>query len=182
MELGIENADIGDSGEVLFTGFDAGEVRGVVKRSEGEAFTDDVFDFRCDFDRLGDFFAAVEDAVTDCGDFGEALDDADFRIDEHFADFRERFAVVGDMEGNLFLEAVGTLVDQIGGIASDTFDLSVCENFIFSAFHIEKRVLEGGAAGIDYQNFHVLLSFVIEKQSFCNIPCFRRSDKRGFEK
>ena len=149
VKLSVEDADVGDSGEVFFAGFDSGEVRGVVKRSEGEAFADDVLDFRRDFDRLGDFFAAVEDAVTDSGDFGEALDDADFRIDEHFADFGESFAVVCDMEGNLFLEAVGAFVDQIGGIASDTFDLSACENFIFSAFHVEKRVLEGGAAGID---------------------------------
>ena len=98
--------------------------------------------------------------MSDGGDFGEALDDAGFRIDEHFADFGEGFSVVGDMEREFFSETVGAFVDQIGGIASDTFDLSACENFIFSAFHVEKRVLEGGAAGIDYQNFHVLLSFV----------------------
>ena len=70
VELGIEYRDVRNAGEDFLAGFDAGEVCRIVKRSEREAFEDDVLDFFCNKNRHCDFLAAVKNTVPDRGDFG----------------------------------------------------------------------------------------------------------------
>jgi hypothetical protein len=64
MELGIKHTDIGNAGHGFFAGFDTGEVRGIVQRTEGEALTDNVFNLFGDEHRSGDFFSAVQNAAA----------------------------------------------------------------------------------------------------------------------
>ena len=134
---------------------DAAEVGGVVERSQRDALADDVLDRFVDLDRGGDLFAAVEHAVADGLDFGQALQDADLRIDELGADRTEAVGVVLHAFGGFFeLETVRTLDDEVRSRGADTLHEAGCDDGIVAAFHVEKSEFEGGAAGVDHENFH----------------------------
>ena len=167
VELGVEDGDVRDAGEDLLAGFDAAEVGGVVERSQRDALADDVLDRFVDLDRGGDFFAAVEHAVTDGLDFGQALQDADLRIDELGADRAEAVGVVLHAFGGFFeLESVRALDDEVRGRGADAFHQAGRDHGIVAAFHVEKRKFEGGAAGVDHENFHAE-SFTVSGLKTC---------------
>ena len=139
VELRIEHRHIRNGLEDFLTGFDSHQVGGVVQRSEREAFADDVFHPRIDFHGHGDFFAAMQHAVPDRGNFRRAFQHADFRIAQFGANRFQRIAVIADFRRFFRLEAVGTFVNQIRGVGADAFDLSGGNDFFFAFLHIEKR-------------------------------------------
>ena len=49
-------------------------------------------------------------------------------------------------------ETIGTLVDQIRMIRTDTLDLTFAQNRLVG--HVKKSKFQRTAAGIDYQYFH----------------------------
>ena len=155
MELRVEHGHVRDAGEDLLAGFDAAEVGGVVERSQRDALADDVLDRFVDLDRGGDLFAAVEHAVADRLDFGQALQDADLGIDELGADRAEAVGVVLHAFGGFFeLETVRTLDDEVRSRGADALHEAGCDDGVAAVFHLEKGEFEGGAAGVDHENFH----------------------------
>ena len=155
VELRVEDGDVRDAGEDLLAGFDAAEVGGVVERSQRDALADDVLDRFVDLDRGSDLFAAVQHAVTDGLDFGQALQDADLRIDEFGADRAETVGMVLHAFGGfLELETVRTLDDEVRSRGADAFHEAGSDDGVAAAFHIEEGEFEGRTAGVDHKNFH----------------------------
>ena len=80
MEGGIENADHGDAGHQLLAGPDADDVGRVVQGSQLAAGFDLLDGLFGQQGGLGEFLAAVHDAVADRADLGQRLDHADLGI------------------------------------------------------------------------------------------------------
>ena len=87
-------------------------------------------------------------------------------IDEFPADCFEGIRMIGDFRRNLDLESVGALVDKIGLIAADAFDLPGCDHFLFAVRHRKQSEFQRRTSRVDNQYFHVFLipsdfSFII---------------------
>ena len=154
MEFCIEYSHIGNAFEDLFTRFDTHEVGGVVERSEGEAFTDDIFYILVNENRFGDLFAAVENTVTDGGDFGKAFEDANFRIYKFIADCTESVTVVCHFGHFFHFETVGAFEHQIGFVCADSFHETAGDYFFICPFHGKECEFEGGTSGVENKYFH----------------------------
>ena len=95
-----------------------------------------------------------EHAVPDRLDFGQALQDADLRIDELGADRAEAVGVVLHAFGGFFeLEPVRTLDDEVRSRGADALHEAGCDDGVAAAFHLEEGEFEGGAAGTDFVYF-----------------------------
>ena len=159
MKLCVEHADIRNAGKILFARFDSGQIRRIVERSEGEAFADDVLHFRRDQNRLRDLFSAMENAVPDRGDLRKIFQNADLRIQQFFADLGKSLSMVGNMDDFFAFESVRPFVNQVRGIAADSFHLAAGQNGIFAARHVEECKFERRTSCVHHQNFHVDVSF-----------------------
>ena len=128
------------------------KVGGVVQRTKGDVIADDLFDSFIDLDGLGDLVAAQQHAVAASGDFGQALEYADFGLDQRCADFVEGFNMVLGGDFVFKLKTVSAFINQIRVIRTDTFYLTFAQNRFVG--HVKEREFQRAAAGIYYQYFH----------------------------
>ena len=163
MEAGVEDGHVGHAGEQLFHGFNAGEVGGVVQRSEGNVVADDLLHFLGD-ERFLIVGSAHEHAMTDDHDFGRIVDDAaEFMLHEHFGHLGHAGGMGVVVAGifKLFGFAVGgeALVGEHAVGGADAFHEALAEAAF--GFLFENLILEGGAAAVDDENFldHYLSPF-----------------------
>ena len=147
VESGIEDHNIGHSGEVCFAGADTLQVGGIVQGGKRGDGVDTALDLLGHDDRLGEAFAAVDDAVANGVDFGDRGQNADFGIDE--ASDSGLGVVVG---GDLFRDfgIAGALVTDAGLGRADSLDDAFCEHLLVC--NIEEHVLERGTTGVDDEN------------------------------
>ena len=152
VESGVEDDDVRLAGEDVHDGFEAHEVRGVVERSEGDDFFDSLDDFGGDEDGLRELLAAVDYAVAGRAELVEALEDAEFRIDEDVENVLDSRRVVG--EGNFARHGVeaGLRVLDARAFDSDALDETLRKDLL--AFHVDELILQRRASAVENKNFH----------------------------
>ena len=146
----VEHGDVGHAREDALAGLDAAEVRRVVQRRQRGAFADDVLDLVGDHGRVVELLAAVHDAVADGLDLLEAVEHAEFGIDQLLANHPQRLVVVCDLRLFLEIASVEALVAQVGFAQPDALDDALGADLFF--LHGEHGELERGTAGVDDQD------------------------------
>ena len=160
MESGVEHCDHGHVAHDGLAGLDAGEVRGVVQRSERDALFDSVHDRSVNENGLGELLAAVEHTVADSvylthgGDHAvlgayELVDRCGDSLGMRgHGDIRFKNLLVADQRGVLEMTVNADALAQ--ALGHDLFGL-----------HVDQLILKRGAAGIDNKDLHYLFSFLL---------------------
>ena len=154
MEGGVEDSDLGhvlahDGG----AGVDAGDVGGVVQGGEGGAVLEGLHDLVGDADGGGELLAAVDDAVADGVYLAHAGHDAVLGAGELVYNGGNGLRVrrQGDVLVENGLSADERRVLQVT-VDADALAQALREDGL--GLHIDELILEGGASGVDDQNFH----------------------------
>ena len=145
VERGIEESNVRNAGENLFTGFDPGEVRRIVKGTQRNAVADNVLHGLVDKNRLEHFAASVKDAVPDGSDFIEGTDDSVFGIRQFPADQLKSRIIVWD--GGIVFAFVllrRILVNDFGILQPETFHNTARKHLLLVFLHREQSELQGG--------------------------------------
>ena len=111
-----------------------------MERREGDDFLDALDDFGRDEDGLRELLSAVDYAVAGRAKLVEALEDAEFGIDEYVEDILDSRRVVG--EGNFASYGVesGLRVLDARTLDADALDEALGENLL--AFHVDELILQ----------------------------------------
>ena len=78
--------------------------------------------------------------------------------------------------------AVGRLVAEVAHLHADALAVALAEHLL--GLHVDELILQGRAAGVDDQNFHVPTSFVVFFRVFPDplVPAGRGSYNKGRRK
>ncbi len=159
-EFGVENGNVGNAFKEGFAGLDAGEVRRIVERAEGEAVLDDLLHLLVDEHRLGHGLAAVEHAVANGVDLVLALDDALFGVGEQGDDELDGFLVGREglfLDDLLFLGAVGIdLVGELAHLKANALGEAGAEDLV--VVHFNELIFAGRGSCVHNQYFHAVCS------------------------
>jgi hypothetical protein len=142
----IEHRDIRCPGHELHRFVDADEVRRIVQRGQFDVLLDRREHGRIDDHRGGELFAAMDDAVSDGGDFRNIAQYPEFPVHEGFGDVCHGSSVVG----HGFFEphsAFRRILGEEAAAFSDSFDDTSPETC--AAGHAEHFVLERRAAAVE---------------------------------
>ena len=158
VEGGVEDGDLRRIGEEFLRDFDAHQVGRIVQRAEREEFADRVLDLGGHEHGGGVDLAAAEDAVSDAVDFGGAADHALPGVGQERDHARHALAVGGQgffLDDLLFLAADKGLVDETSDGFADLLDEARGEQgAMVDIFDVHELVFDGGAAGVDDEDFH----------------------------
>ena len=141
MEGVIENGNLGNIlAENVNTCVDALNMSGVVERSEVAKAFDALDNFVCNKNAFVEERAALNDSVTDCGNFTQAVDNLCIAFGKNFLNLKESLCVI--FEFNFIIE----LASVCGGAAdfavnADSFAVAL-GNHGFGV-HIKKLIFEG---------------------------------------
>ena len=160
MKSGVKHCDHRHVAHDGLACFDAGEVRGVVQRAEGDALLDSVHDRSVNENGLRELLTAVEHAVTDSVYLAHGGDNAVLGAYElvdrcgdslgmrGHGDIRFKNLLVADQRGVLEMTVNADALAQ--ALGHDLFGL-----------HVDQLILQRGAAGIDNKDLHYLFSFLL---------------------
>ncbi len=101
---------------------------------------------------------AVEDPVTDGGDFLHVVDDLALPGGEDLHQLHKGLLVGGEAGVVLHLDPGGGLVADVP-VHADALAVALCQHAFVA--HLDELVLEGRTSGIDYQYFHLRSSFTV---------------------
>ncbi len=152
VEGGVEDRHVGHVREQLLTGVDAGHVRGIVQRRQGEAVADDVLDVGVDQGRGRRLLASMHDAVPDRIDLAQRSDHAEVAVGQLLADHPHGIDVGADLRAAFGAHAVRPLVHQLRSGQADPLHHPLGQHGFVG--HVEERELQRRAAGIDDQDLH----------------------------
>ena len=160
MESGVEHCDLGNIAHDGLAGVDAGDVGGVVERSEGDAVFNGLHNVIGDQNAGGKGLAAVNNAVADSVDLLHAGDNTVLGAGELINDRGNGFGMSG--HGDIFVEH--RLIADERGVLEVTVDAyalaqTLCQDTL--GVHVEELVFQRGAAGVDDKNFHGLVPFLL---------------------
>ena len=128
---------------------------GVVQGSQRAQVVDGLDDLGGDEAALLELLAAVDHAVTDGVDLGNAVDDLACTGGHLLHDLGECLGVGGEDGGRGCLMAVG-LVGDHAAFHADALAQTLAEDLF--ALHIDQLVLQAGRTAVDNQNFHGISS------------------------
>ena len=160
MESGVENCDHGDIAHDITAGIDADDVCGIVQRSKWSALLKSLHDLVGDENGGSKLLAAVNDTVTDSVDLLHGADDAVLGACELVDDCRNSLGVSG--QGNVLIEN-GLAADQraVLEVTVDTDALAKALGHDRLGLHVDKLVLQRGAACVDNKNLHYKIPFLL---------------------
>ena len=115
--------------------------------------------FVCNEGGLAEDLSALYYSVAYGGDLTHAVDDLALAGGEYLNELLERLGVGRELTVSLDCPAVERGVLDMT-IDTDTVAVALCNNAL--VLHIDKLVLQRGAAGIDYKNLHVNKSFQVK--------------------
>ena len=139
-------------------------MRGVVQGSKGRAGLDELEHLVGDDDAGGEILAAVDYAVADGADLVHGGHNAVLRRGELVHDGGNGLGMGG--HGDFLIEnALALDKRSVLEVAVDADALAEALGQNGLVVHVEKLILEGGASGIDNQNFHSINSFRVVKNS-----------------
>ena len=115
--------------------------------------------FVCNEGGLAEDLSALYYSVAYGGDLAHAVDDLALAGGEYLNELLERLGVGRELAVSLDCPAVERGVLDMA-VDTDTVAVALCNNAL--VLHIDKLVLQRGAAGIDYKNLHVNKSFQVK--------------------
>ena len=115
--------------------------------------------FVCNEGGLAEDLSALYYSVAYGGDLAHAVDDLALAGGEYLNELLERLGVGRELTVSLDCPAVERGVLDMA-VDTDTVAVALCNNAL--VLHIDKLVLQRGAAGIDYKNLHVNKSFQVK--------------------
>lgn len=115
--------------------------------------------FVCNEGGLAEDLSALYYSVAYGGDLAHAVDDLALAGGEYLNELLERLGVGRELAVSLDCPAVERGVLDMT-VDTDTVAVALCNNAL--VLHIDKLVLQRGAAGIDYKNLHVNKSFQVK--------------------
>jgi len=115
--------------------------------------------FVCNEGGLAEDLSALYYSVAYGGDLTHAVDDLALAGGEYLNELLERLGVGRELAVSLDCPAVERGVLDMA-VDTDTVAVALCNNAL--VLHIDKLVLQRGAAGIDYKNLHVNKSFQVK--------------------
>ena len=115
--------------------------------------------FVCNEGGLAEDLSALYYSVAYGGDLTHAVDDLALAGGEYLNELLERLGVCRELAVSLDCPAVERGVLDMT-VDTDTVAVALCNNAL--VLHIDKLVLQRGAAGIDYKNLHVNKSFQVK--------------------
>ena len=152
VERGVKHGDLGLARHGLLTGLDAHEVGGVVERAERDAVANGLLAGFVDDAALNELVAAVQNAVADCVDLINGLDDAVDRIDQNGHNSLDGFLMGGHRD--VLFDLLAARRDLVGQAAVQTDALAEALCGDVAGVGIHELILETRAAGVDNQNVH----------------------------
>ena len=159
-EGGIEHGDLGRAGHDGLAGLDAHQVGGIVQRPEREALFDGGFTGIVHQTGFGELTAAVQHAMADSADLAHGIDNTVFRAGELFQNGLDGFLV--GREGDVRLIGGLAVLRLMGQAPVDADALAQTLGQQRLVVHVDKLVLERGAARVDDKNFHTVLPFILK--------------------
>ena len=160
MESGVEHCGHGHVAHDGLAGLDAGEVRGVVQRSERDELFDSVHDRSVNENGLGELLAAVEHTVADSVYLTHGGDHAVLGAYELF----DRCGDSLGMRGHGDIRFKNLLVANQRGVLEMTVNADALAQALghdLFGLHVDQLILKRGAAGIDNKDLHYLFSFLL---------------------
>ena len=154
MESGVEHGHHGDVAEHLAGGLDAQDACGVVQGSQRAQVVDGLDDLGGDEAALLELLAAVDDAVADGVDLGNAVNDLACAGGHLLHDLGECLGVGGEDCRGGSLGAVG-LVSDHAALHANALAQALAQHLL--AVHIDQLILQGRRAAVNNQNFHLLV-------------------------
>ena len=155
VESSVEHGDHRDVAHNGLAGVDAGDVGGVVQRSEGDALFDRLHDLVVDQHGGGKLLAAVDDAVTDGVNLLHRAYNAVFLARQLVDDSGDRLGVRG--HGDVFVEDRLVAYERaVLEMAVDADALAKALGHDGFALHVDQLIFQRGAACVDDENFHVV--------------------------
>ena len=139
----------------LVGGLDAQDGGRVVQRSQRAQVVDRLDDLGGDQAALLELLAAVDHAVADGVDLGNALNDLALAGGHLLDDLGESLGVGGEDGGRGGLVAVGLMGDH-AALHADALAQTFAQDLL--ALHVDQLVLQAGRTAVDNQNFHGISS------------------------
>ena len=156
MEGSVEHGNLGLVRHDLLAGLNAHQVSGIVQRAERDAVADCLLAGLVDQAGGSKLHTAVHHAMTDGVDLVHGTNHADFRILKNLQNGGNRLGMGGHRDLTLDLQvALRNLVRQTA-VDADSLAKTLGKNE--AGFGVHELILEGGAASVNNQNFHVQIS------------------------
>ena len=138
-----------------------------MQRAERDAGADGLNARVVDKAALGELRAAVENAVADRVDLVHAGDNTVCRVDQRVQNGLDRLCVGGHGNVNGVDLLLALHEGLVGELTVDPDALAQALRQKNLAVHINELILQGGAAGVDDKNLHVVKSLsIVNYQSF----------------
>ena len=158
VESRIKHSDVGlILAKDLVGGLDTQDGGGVVQGGQGAQVMDGLDDLRGDQATFLELLAAVDHAVADGVDLGNAVNDLALAGGHLLHDLGECLGVGGEDGGRGGLVAVA-LVGDHAAFHADTLAQTFAKNLF--TVHVDELVLQAGRAAVDNQNFHGVSSLL----------------------